>query len=368
MLTAKRKRTIGKQLGALALSALLLLGTGCEKRQITDTTAKVNGEVSACNEVVTELCTGYFKGKVDLLNNKTDQYYPVSTEISWKYTDPAAVQQADVLLSRNADLSDAQVYLAAGEGILVDGLMPGTDYYWQVRAQLADSTVYSSVFHFRTAENFLTYRIGGVANTRDLGGLTTASGKKIRTGMIIRGANVDSINSEGKLFMTEVLGVRTDLDLRAPNEGTAGQGFSPISKEINYVNYSGILYGDVSNPEKQAVLADEIRVFTKAENYPVYIHCAIGRDRTGTLSMLLEALLGVPEKLIYRDYEMSFLSALCNQDEVDAKTMIGINFDPTVNYINSFEGKTLADRAENYLKSIGLTQAELDAIKDIMLE
>ena len=369
MLTAKRNKLIARRMGALALSALLLLaGTGCEKRQITDTTSKVKGEVSISNAVVTELCTDYYPGKVDTLNDKTDQYFPTGVELSWKYADPAAVLQAEVRLSKNADLSDAQVYLAAGEGIYVEGLLPSSDYYWQVRAQLEDSTVYSSVFHFRTAQTFLTYRVDNVSNTRDIGGPVTASGKKIKTGMVIRGANVDGISAEGRRYMTEVLGVKTDLDLRAPKEGKAGSGVSPIGADINYVNISGSLYGDIKNEEKQPGLADEVRVFANPDNYPIYFHCAIGRDRTGTLALLLEALLGVPEELLYRDYEMSFLCKLCNGDGVTAEAMISNNFAPMLKHINTFKGKTLSARTENFLKSIGLTQAELDSIKNIMLE
>ena len=40
-------------------------------------------------------------------------------------------------------------------------------------------------------------------------------------------------------------------------------------------------------------------------NKPCFYHCAIGADRTGTLSFMLEALLGVSSSDIDKDYEIT---------------------------------------------------------------
>ena len=42
----------------------------------------------------------------------------------------------------------------------------------------------------------------------------------------------------------------------------------------------------------------------------LYYHCRIGTDRTGTVSYVLEGLLGVPEEDRVQDYELSFFYGL----------------------------------------------------------
>ncbi|MBR5632533.1 MAG: tyrosine-protein phosphatase, partial [Clostridia bacterium] len=59
------------------------------------------------------------------------------------------------------------------------------------------------------------------------------------------------------------------------------------------------------------------------DNYPIYLHCSLGRDRAGTLAYLISALVGVELIDLQRDYETSFfsvtgtsaasLSSICSQ-------------------------------------------------------
>ncbi len=41
------------------------------------------------------------------------------------------------------------------------------------------------------------------------------------------------------------------------------------------------------------------------ENYPIYLHCTYGNDRTGTICYLLEALLGVRDEDLLKEYRLS---------------------------------------------------------------
>ena len=364
------------------LLVFALLSAGCAKRQIAAITPADNGTISAANDVVHEFCSGYKPGDSEELRDFSDMYYPAGIDLTWNYNfagdsgkgsgedggsgkDP---KYALVYISRTKDLSEAETYVTAGNSVHIDDLLVNTDYYWQVRAVFADKTVLSDVFKLHTAHEFRTFAIPSVSNTRDLGGYSVKGGKTVKQGMIFRGANVDGANTAAKKIMLEELGIRTDLDLRAPGEGKAGGKFSPLGEEVNYINISAPLYGGIKDEDKQEALAEEIRVFTKPENYPVYFHCAIGRDRTGTLAMLLLGLLGVPEDMIRRDYEMSFLSYSGSADKTPVETMLSSNFDPTVNYLKTLSGKTFKDNVSSFLKSIGITDAELDAIRSIMLE
>lgn len=368
-----RKRNVCAPVFALILSLVLAtIFAGCDIRRI-DTGCKDGAEISAANPVVDEFCVRYFPGKAEELRDFTDMYYPEGFDLYWTYDfskDEDITEEpryAVVLVSQNEDLSDARRYVSAGTGIHVDDLLVNTDYFWQVEAHFADRTVLSDVFKIHTAHHFRTYFVPDVSNTRDLGGYSTSFKKTVRQGMIIRGANLDGIHSEAKKILLGKLNIRTDLDLRAPGEGKAGGKYSPLGESVNYVNISAPLYLGIKEEDKQEALASEIRVFTNEENYPIYFHCAIGRDRTGTLALLLLGLLGVPEDMIERDYEMSFLSYSGSADETPVELMLKGNYVPTVDYLNTFEGRTFADKVVSFLKSIGITQEEIDAIRNIML-
>ena len=94
------------------------------------------------------------------------------------------------------------------------------------------------------------------------------------------------------------------------------------------------------------------------ENYPVYLHCSDGKDRTGMVCYLLEALLGVSEEDCKREWE---LSALANGDG----NAEGVS--QFIAKLNKVEGVTLKEKTETYLLSIGVKQDQIDSIRNIFL-
>lgn len=405
----RARRAIAAVMAALMLCALF---AGCEKRQIVAGVPGDGKQITTANAVVAEFCRDYKPGTSEDLREYSDMYYPAGVDLEWSYAtadsplyafvvvsrhkDPRAAlakyeaaagtgktgenNEADVTgvngeaaaeaqtgLTPALDPDDTRRYVTAGTSVHIDDLLVNTDYYWQVEAVYADRVVRSDIFRFHTRHDFRTLNVPRVSNTRDLGGYSAAGGKTVRQGMIYRGANVDGANADTRRVMLDELGIRTDLDLRAPGEGKAGGTSSPLGKEVNYVNISAPLYLGIKDEEKQPALAEEIRLFADEANYPVYFHCAIGRDRTGTLAMLLLGLLGVPEDMIRRDYEMSFLSYSGSADKTPVKTMLDGNFEPTLAYIKTLAGKTFSDKTVSFLKSIGITQEEIDSIRSIML-
>ena len=97
------------------------------------------------------------------------------------------------------------------------------------------------------------------------------------------------------------------------------------------------------------------------EDRPVYFHCAIGRDRTGTLAFLLEGLLGMSKSDIYKDYELtnfSYWGTPCSKSQLDAMFEV----------VEATAGTTLEMKFRRYLNSyFGLTTAALNAFKEKML-
>ena len=105
-----------------------------------------------------------------------------------------------------------------------------------------------------------------------------------------------------------------------------------------------------------AALADENR-------YPVYIHCTGGVDRTGTLAFLINALLGVGEDDLIRDYETTTFSVYGERSRNSAI----YKFADFYKQLKSYAGSTFAEKTENYMLSISVIQTQINAIKSIML-
>ena len=93
-------------------------------------------------------------------------------------------------------------------------------------------------------------------------------------------------------------------------------------------------------------------------------HCAIGRDRTGTLSFILQALCGVEKDALIREYELSYLSVGGALDGNKQMVNTITNF---YDFVNTYEGETFADKAASLVKSLGVTDEDIASIKNILL-
>ena len=302
-----------------------------------------------------------------------DIYYPVPVTFTWKEVDGADYYR--IYLSTAEDFAVYESYLINDNSISLDHLFVGTKYYWTVVAtQVAEGEEVNSYAvaprSFTTADSPRCFKIDGVSNTRDIGGLDCKNGYRIKQGMIYRGGKLEQITDEGKDFFLNYIGVTTDLDLRTPGEGGAGSG-SPLGSDINYYNFDGRYYvgsKGISTAEGKAIFAEEIRVFTDPDNYPIYIHCSLGRDRTGTLVFVIEALLGVTKLDLFMDYELSIFSVTGTLDNASISA-IRDNITATYNYIDkNYTGANFSEKTENYLLDIGITPEEIQTIRDLLLE
>ena len=77
-------------------------------------------------------------------------------------------------------------------------------------------------------------------------------------------------------------------------------------------------------------------------------------------SILLEKLLGVKEEDVIRDYLFSNFGAIGSKRELSKYKLITAS-------LAKYPGKTEAERTENYLLAIGVTQEEIDSFRKIML-
>ena len=164
----------------------------------------------------------------------------------------------------------------------------------------------------------------GADNTRDLGGLAVAGGRRIRFRRLLRAGTLQDLTAGDVAYLTEDLGVRTVVDLRltdeAAREGSALSAipavryFSlPLSSarnvrsdivadgaEMDIVgHYVALLEGSATN------IVTAVRVFAEDMSAPTIFHCAAGKDRTGVLAAVVLDAIGVGRETIIADYALT---------------------------------------------------------------
>ena len=346
-----------------------------------------------------------------------DAYWRKSRPFRLKWKAPAPGRwSAKVEVGKKPDLSDARAwYVRAGKEDAAsgrekaDGVASGVKeytvpyanlevarrYYWRVtlrkrckkydcgtRCPCEDSKVVlsspvGSFFTEDQAPRWIEIE-GRTKNFRDLGGWRTQDGRRVRQGMVFRsaGLNDNSVTGEAQgrnrltvedvKYMTGTLGIRSDLDLRSIKE-TADLAESPLGASVKFVRRSSTCYDGIFRDEGKARMAENFRHFCDRRNYPVIVHCIGGADRTGSLAYVLNGVLGVSRHDIEVDWESTFYPNIPDE-----------NPDPNYwcresHFNNGFskygkEGDSWNRRIELYLLDCGVTEAEIAAFRDIMLE
>lgn len=322
-------------------------------------------EVALLNDTVRDYFENYCEGYSKKWPNPGDAYKNNPVVLEWKAEGAAYFT---VYLAADPAFRTAEKYVTAKNTLSVGNLLPGTRYYWQVRAVGADGERRSDVFTFRTEDAPRLLDIEGVSNTRDLGGKIGEGGKRVAYGKLYRSALLDNATQEG-VYALKRLGVKTDLDLRAGGEGGAGES-SPLGADVNYIHISGAAYTypdlGFNDPANREQFRKEMEEIVDPDNYPILFHCSVGRDRTGTLAIVIYALLGVSEEEIIKDYELSFLSASGTQDGGDANTMVN-SCKMVIGYLYGFGGATLQESAESFLLYLGIGRQQIEDFQQMML-
>ena len=171
------------------------------------------------------------------------------------------------------------------------------------------------------------------------------------------------IGSAGKKILLKDLGIRTDLDFRALDEKSRGACVtqSALGSDVRLVDAVIRPYTRMFDPDQTNEYAAVLRVFADERNYPVYMHCWGGADRTGTVAFILEGLCGVSEADLAIDYELTSFTMFGLRTRVNRGTA---NYADVIARIKSYPGATLQAKFEAYAKgTLGLTDAEVRAIR-----
>ena len=269
-----------------------------------------------------------------------------------------------------------QVISVSGSTYTITNLIPNRVYAYTVRnssgAMLSYGTV-KATGHIRMIDGG-----GNTFNIRDLGGWT-CDGGKTKYGLIYRGAELNgavSLNLSQVDFFKNVLGIRDEIDLRNPTGTGVGSGALGLGVDyVNiYTNYSPYALQDLYRQER----VDIIKRIAKniKEKKVTYIHCSAGADRTAIICTFIEAICGVSQNDIDRDYELTAFAYDTNNNRLSTRTRnntwfnghrVMINGDGTESYsypyINNMEGSSFQDKIVRFLLRSGVTIDELNDIR-----
>ena len=203
--------------------------------------------------------------------------------------------------------------------------------------------------------------VEGVTNTRDIGGYVTTTGKTIKKGMLLRGSELDGavlennvITDLGKDKLLNTYGIKTEMDLR---EESVSKG-DMLGESVLHKYYNAPQYEQIFTDEGKAKMKEIFTDIANPDNYPIYLHCTYGIDRTGTTCYILEAVLGLNTTQLQSEF------ALSNWYHSFKKKYV----DKIKNGLNDYSGANIQQRAESYLLSCGITQQQIETIKSIYLE
>lgn len=284
-----------------------------------------------------------------------------------------------IQVSESKKFDESIIYETTSNYIDVKNLKVGTTYYIK-GAETKEELKNSKVYLYRTAYSLpRNLDVDGITNVRDLGGYRSKLGGRVRQGLFFRGGrlNVSSQNTfksditeDGLRELLEVQGVKSEIDLRM-NDTYYGE--SGDKNEFGYINndsYEDLEYhnfplnwhlSNMMTGEKQTI-GKIFKFLSVKDNYPVYLHCNIGTDRTGLCSYLLGTLLGISQEELFKDYLFSNLGKINNTRTLDTvrNTYLGV--------LESYQQDNLYLDAREYLLSCGLDDDEIDNIIRIFVD
>ncbi len=195
-------------------------------------------------------------------------------------------------------------------------------------------------------------------NVRDLGGWP-CDGGTIKYGKLFRGGLLDASD---RAVLVEQLKIRHDLDLRgaADNGGLAA---SPLGADVSYVcpdEY--VWYSLAKEAAWRAILRKIFEAVSK--NEPLIFHCAAGADRTGTVACIVEAILGVGQPDLDKDFELTSFSIFPN-----ARRRIDDDWKGLMAEIDAISvGATFRDKVINWVGYLGFTAEQINAFRRAMID
>ena len=288
---------------------------------------------------------------------KKEYSYPKKLRLQWE-SDGSDVYKVEV--SEDRDFNDAIITETDKTVCFSGNFKIGKKYYWRVNG--------GEIRSFFTADNEYRFlRVNGALNVRDLGGIN------IRQGLIFRGSEYDEyyhLTERGSKILVEDLKIASELDLRGCEDKKKD---SPIREKIKRVSLWYRPYKEIFEERHKETLCKIMDFFADESNYPVYMHCVGGADRTGMIAIYLRSIAGENDESILTDYELTGLSSYAAGVTEGATGFRSRNSDYFKEYADMLDkvsfpnGKgTFAEKNLKFLSLCGVSDGTINRIKKII--
>lgn len=261
--------------------------------------------------------------------------------------------------------------------------------------------------------------LNSIHNARELGGYTTADGRTVKNGVLLRTASLNGVSDDDVRLLTDTYRLAHIIDFRMEME-MAGAADPPIdgaqyhhlsvidpsmfpvpedtavdvtsldlvqsvafSEQIGA--FDGRMYiGFLTAESGKKAYAGFFRILLSADpDRAVLWHCTSGKDRTGLAAMLLLSALGVDEETIYEDF---LLTNTYNAQRIEAtkRRLRAQGFEEAfikkaILVLDAIDGRSLRGAVAYLKKEYGsvngylrdgltISQEELDSLKEKYLQ
>ena len=324
-------------------------------------------------------------GKMFNWANEPVSDIPMIYSIRWNATDMESGDMKLTLSDQHNWSADTDIK-AGSYYVNISNLVPNDHYTYKVTSAsgkvLAQGefnttgSLHQVYFKGTTAK-------GGCRNGRDLGGWKGLDGKTIKYRMLYRGGRMEeiSVKDGGPEALNQNIGAELDLRNSDRLSKAAIPGLEFLAPGIEQGGTYMLTKGDANgNFTKQCF---EFVVKNIRAGKGVYFHCSLGRDRTGTLDILLLGLLGVREGDISKAYEVTYFAPVgysvsssekgSNPTPVFKNTRKAWVYSEVAPYFwdmaKNTPGGTFAEGVEKYLLEVaGVSQKDIDDFRNLMLE
>lgn len=260
------------------------------------------------------------------------------------------------------------------------------------------SLVFNGKYRIRMATR--NVNIPGIQNFRDLGGYPIyTTHRRTRWGMLYRSGAIGHLDGSAIQELKNI-GIKTIVDLRTAPE--AGRRQPALQQAFNLVSIpimAGSMEETLKGIEDRSIRSDTVYrivermnrqlvsqhthefrqvfdVLLNKDNYPVVIHCTTGKGRTGIMSALILASLGINEELIMDDYRLSndyfnipAATRYAYHLPVRSQEAITTMFSAREEFLNAAreEAERTYGDIDTYLrKGVGLSKKEMKKLQEIL--
>lgn len=196
----------------------------------------------------------------------------------------------------------------------------------------------------------------------------------IKPNILYRGASpIDNRRNRAEIVDSLLRENNIAYDIDLADKSSSGTNFKVGDFFKNLEDNDKVIYLGMAAAYKADDFANKMKQMFLAilnNDGPYYIHCLEGKDRTGYVCMVLEALVGASYDELVEDYFITYHNYYgIEKGTKKYETIKSIHIDEMIRYVFGFEdevvllGANFYSKVNKYLLSIGLSQDEIDTVQ-----